>query len=216
MAEREALAEPGENGAVDFPDGQETLKSDQKSMNKAGVGTASSPSSESDEGLTRKPTFIRQMKSRSRWGQKKQENSDDKLYVVGSLDCALLKSDSKTEEEFAEEGIYQGLVMTNKEREELGILPEAIYMTTKLMQKKDLIESMLLSTAAAPTGQVQEVPSKTPSFKGKDKHQSAPKKSLTPPEISKKTGTSSSTGSGSQSKIHNCVRVSNVFLCIIA
>jgi len=219
MAEAAAAAQPEQEeiGTWDSPDGQATLKSDPKPVNKAGVGATSSNSSESDEELSRKPTLIRQVKSRSRWGLRKQEGNDDKLYVRGSLNCSLLNKsiESKTEEEFAEEGIYQGLVMTNKEKEELGILPEAIYMTTKLMQKKDLIESMLLSTAVEPADQIQAVvpANKTSSSKAnKERHQSASKKSRTPPDIFKKSSTSSSTGSGTRSKICYCNGSLNAFL----
>ena len=120
-----------------------------------GVGSSSSLSDSEGEASA----VIRQTGSRVRIGQKNQNEGDDKLYVKGSLNCTQSNlPDSKTDEQFADEGIYQGLVMTNKEKEELGILPEAIYMTTKLIENSELIESLSLSTAAASAVQVPEMP----------------------------------------------------------
>ena len=144
-----AVAVEGSGAGEGQDDIDGTLKANQQpQIRSSGVGSSSSLSESSEGETVGEPALIRQT-SRSRLGLKRHTN-DDKLYVVGNLDCSALRSaDSRNDSEFAEEGIYQGLVMTNREKEELGILPQAIYMTTKLMEKGALIESLSLSTAAS-------------------------------------------------------------------
>ena len=84
---------------------------------------------------------------------------DDKLFIEGTLEddqpplsfkssirsrsgamsegAAIPKEDGKEEEGqeaglLEDQGIYQGLMMTDEQRRQLGIMPESIYMTTNL------------------------------------------------------------------------------------
>ena len=81
---------------------------------------------------------------------------ENKLYVTGSLvhNRAPLSFKSHTLQEnpssgiLEEQGIYQGLVMTNSEKQRLGIMPESIYMTANLEQWAYELEHMTLKMAA--------------------------------------------------------------------
>lgn len=93
------------------------------------------------------------------------DGGDDKLFLTGNLaNCSNIRAglpsndtSSPVNNEFADEGIYQGLVMTDKQKRNLGILPESLYMTTNLLEKGALIESMSLSIPAVAV-EVPEVP----------------------------------------------------------
>ncbi len=106
------------------------------------------------------PAVIRQVHS-----LKKQSSAppaeDQKIFITGNLgdtSCFMQVNPAPiTDEEFADEGIYQGLVMTDVQKKDLGILPESLYMTTNLIKRGDLIESMLLSVPAVAV-EVPEVP----------------------------------------------------------
>lgn len=68
---------------------------------------------------------------------------DDKILVIGNLvenraplsfkSQQRLRSVSNVNGELGNEGIYQGLAMTNYDKQRLGIVPESIYMTTNLL-----------------------------------------------------------------------------------
>ena len=109
------------------------------------------------------PAIIRQVASPKSKKPKPEPVEDQKIYITGNLvDCNPpqsmdLSSTLLTDEEFADEGIYQGLVMTDVEKKNLGILPESLYMTTNLIKMGDLIESMSLSVPAVAV-EVPEVP----------------------------------------------------------
>ena len=114
-------------------------------------------SGEEAPGVSRKLTQIRQStKSTTSDGTE----DDEKLYLVGDLienaaplsfksGIALNRTDSSGSLE--EQGIYQGLVMTDAEKQRLGILPESIYMTANLEQWGEELEhlSVRLNTAAS-------------------------------------------------------------------
>ena len=114
-------------------------------------------SGEEAPGVSRKLTQIRQStKSTTSDGTE----DDDKLYLVGDLienaaplsfksGITLNRTDSSGSLE--EQGIYQGLVMTDAEKQRLGILPESIYMTANLEQWGEELEhmSVRLNTAAS-------------------------------------------------------------------
>ena len=111
------------------------------------------PSEDSDEDFesdssgevpvkTKTPTQIRQSWAGTGPG-------DKKLYVTGSLvhNRAPLSFKSGSGRGLEEQGIYQGLVMTNTEKKRLGIMPESIYMTANLEQWAYELEHMSLKIA---------------------------------------------------------------------
>ena len=93
-------------------------------------------------------------------------SDDDKLYITGTLAderpplsfkssirrragamsggrSMILeeKGEEQREESMEEQGIYQGLVMTDEQRRQLGIMPESLYMTTNLEQWMENIKA---------------------------------------------------------------------------
>ena len=107
----------------------------------------SDSSCEEAPAVPRKPTQIRQ----STKSTADSNGVDEKLYIVGDLvenrapisfksRLTLERSDSSGN--LQEQGIYQGLVMTDREKQRLGILPESIYMTANLEQFGEELEHM--------------------------------------------------------------------------
>lgn len=126
-------------------------------LEQLGVGVSSTSTTESSE-EPGEPTLIRQIKlngTRQGLDEEIGKDDDEKLYLVGNFSGCY--SESRNDSEFADEGIYQGLGTTDIQKKELGILPEAIYMTTKLIEKGAFIESLALSAAVSPI-EVPEVP----------------------------------------------------------
>ena len=112
------------------------------------------------------PSLIRQVHSKPGTGARAgmeggvPDGGDDKLFLTGNLSNPFhgVQTDpAQDDNEFADEGIYQGLVMTDTQKKNLGILPESLYMTTNLLQKSDLIESLCLSLPVVAV-EVPEVP----------------------------------------------------------
>ena len=127
---------------------------------------SSSEGDSSDPGEGRRHSIVRQVPSQASniSPMDRGHGSDDKLYITGTLDnCPSVFFKTATvpvsNEEFEDEGIYQGLVMTDRQKLNLGILPESIYMTNNLIRKGALIESISLSpTIPAVAVEVPEVP----------------------------------------------------------
>ena len=80
----------------------------------------------------------------------------DKIYVEGSIFQlkpmisfkSRLRSRSKAQLE--EDGIYQGLVMVDEQKRQIGIMPESIYMTTMLERCRDELENMSMEINEEP------------------------------------------------------------------
>ena len=128
----------------------------------------------------------------ARMDQVVANNPDDKIYIRGTLEncpsSIFFKTSTTkpvTEEEFAEEGIYQGLHMTDKQKKNFGILPESLYMTTNLIKKGALIESISLldSVGEAVAVGVPEVPLPpgSPPIFPKEPFSDSPTMPVTPP-----------------------------------
>lgn len=100
------------------------------------------------------------------------KQGDEKLFLTGNLMGSQKDGtgSSTKNNQFTEEGIYQGLVMTDKQKKNIGILPESIYMTNNLIEKRDLIESLSLDSIPATAVEVPEVPfpPNSPSIFSKD------------------------------------------------
>ena len=83
------------------------------------------------------------------------------MYIVGDLveskapksfmsRATLQRTDSSGS--LQEQGIYQGLVMTNAEKQRLGILPESIYMTANLEQWGEELEHLSIRVETVSEG----------------------------------------------------------------
>jgi hypothetical protein len=146
----------------------EATKRAQPTLDNASLveGGGSSSSSEGDSSDAGKVTIVKQVPLPTLSSRPTAEHhGDEKLYITGNLmendPSIFFKTGTGTafSGEFADEGIYQGLIMTDKQKNNIGILPESIYMTTNLLEKGDLIESMsLLDTSPAVAVEVPEVP----------------------------------------------------------
>ena len=156
--------------ASNAPTMEATKKRSRQHMMQDNGEVAVSESLSSSEGDSSDPgtvTVVRQVSSsllRSKQAAMEGEG-DEKLYITGTLMENNPSVFFKTgigigcNDGFANEGIYQGLVMTDKQKKNIGILPESLYMTTNLLEKGALIESMsLLDTASAVAVEVPEVP----------------------------------------------------------
>ena len=134
-----------------------------------GADSSTSSCSESSDSEAREPTIIRQVSSKKQGkvpmdgSAVSGEEDDNKLYITGNLvdnDPPLsFKSSTGSrggDSKLIDEGIYQGLVMTDRQKKNLGILPESLYMTTDLIQRGDILESVSLALATAV--EVPEVP----------------------------------------------------------
>ena len=104
-------------------------------------------SGEEEPGVSRKFTQVRQSTKSTSDGTE----DDEKLYLVGDLvenaapfsfKSGIILNRTDSGGSLEEQGIYQGLVMTDAEKQRLGILPESIYMTANLEQWGDELEHM--------------------------------------------------------------------------
>ena len=113
-------------------------------------------SGEEEPGVSRKFTQVRQSTKSTSDGTE----DDEKLYLVGDLvenaapfsfKSGIILNRTDSSGSLEEQGIYQGLVMTDAEKQRLGILPESIYMTANLEQWGDELEhmSVRLNTAGS-------------------------------------------------------------------
>ena len=113
-------------------------------------------SGEEEPGVSRKFTQVRQSTKSTSDGTE----DDEKLYLVGDLvenaapfsfKSGIILNRTDSGGSLEEQGIYQGLVMTDAEKQRLGILPESIYMTANLEQWGDELEhmSVRLNTAGS-------------------------------------------------------------------
>lgn len=81
----------------------------------------------------------------------------DKIYVDGNLielkPMVSFKSRvrARSKLELEEDGIYQGLVTTDEQKQQIGIMPESIYMTVALETCRDELENMSLVIDEPPT-----------------------------------------------------------------
>ena len=77
-----------------------------------------------------------------------QDEDDGKIYVRGNIvhSQPMLSFKSRgrvlSREELEEEGIYQGLTTTDEQKQQIGIMPESIYMTVNLETSRDALENM--------------------------------------------------------------------------
>ena len=77
--------------------------------------------------------------------QDKHADNDMKIYVEGNIVQAQPMLSFKTRQrsvEMEQEGIYQGLVSTDEQKQQLGILPTSIYMTVTLEQRQQEMEDL--------------------------------------------------------------------------
>ena len=104
-------------------------------------------SGEEEPGVSRKFTQVRQSTKSTSDGTE----DDEKLYLVGDLvenaapfsfKSGIILNRTDSGGSLEEQGIYQGLVMTDAEKQRLGILPESIYMTANLEQWGEELEHM--------------------------------------------------------------------------
>ena len=113
-------------------------------------------SGEEEPGVSRKFTQVRQSTKSTSDGTE----DDEKLYLVGDLvenaapfsfKSGIILNRTDSGGSLEEQGIYQGLVMTDAEKQRLGILPESIYMTANLEQWGEELEhmSVRLNTAGS-------------------------------------------------------------------
>ena len=127
---------------------------DEESQVKPIPPTEGSDSDYSDtEVVDRRPNVIRQVHVDHKPLENgasvvEEDDDDDKIIVEGNLienqaplsfksHAGLHRSASQVDElteSLANQGIYQGLVMTDTDKQRLGIVPESIYMTTNLLQ----------------------------------------------------------------------------------
>lgn len=151
--------------ATKKPSGQHMLQENgEAASNLVSESLSSSEGDSSDPGTV---TVVKQVSSPLLRSKKAamEEEGDEKLYITGTLmensPSVFFKTGTASgyNDKFANEGIYQGLVMTDKQKKNIGILPESLYMTTNLLEKGALIESMsLLDAAPAVAVEVPEVP----------------------------------------------------------
>ena len=97
----------------------------------------------------------KKIKCMIRQSQSSNESSD-KIYVRGNIiphqPMLSFKSRARahSREELEQEGIYQGLVITDEQKQQLGIMPESIYMTVALENCHYELEYMSMEIEAKP------------------------------------------------------------------
>ena len=80
--------------------------------------------------------------------REKEAGESDRIYVSGNIvppqPMLSFKSRvrARSREELEQEGIYQGLVITDDQKQQLGIMPESIYMTVALETCQDELDHM--------------------------------------------------------------------------
>ena len=90
----------------------------------------------------------RKVTVRQSYTSHENKEGSEKIYVCGDLippqPMLSFKSRmrARSKEELEQEGIYQGLVITDEQKQLLGIMPESIYMTVALETSRDELEHM--------------------------------------------------------------------------
>ena len=98
------------------------------------------------EGEMQEGTRLRRVRQSFR--DKEEEGGSEKIYIAGSIvptqPMVSFKSRvrSQSKEEIEQEGIYQGLLITNEQKQNIGIMPESIYMTVVLQSWGNKLEDM--------------------------------------------------------------------------
>ena len=127
----------GQNG--DFSDGGDSLSEPEDGEEEQGE--------EGGEGRVRRKKSNRFSKIR----QSQTENIErsTRIYVQGDiaplqpmLSFKSRMARARSREELEEEGIYQGLRITDEQRQQIGIMPESIYMTVALETSRAVLENM--------------------------------------------------------------------------
>ena len=146
-------------------------------------------SSASDSSLSESEKVFKEIRQKFPSQDDPSAEDDDKLFIMGNLDnnepALSFKSSIRRrsgavsegtahhpegdvgEEQWEEEGeglledqgIYQGLVMTDEQRRQLGIMPESIYMTTNL---ENWLENMVANEPHPSATTLEERPIPTP------------------------------------------------------
>ena len=168
--ERASQAPPvGENSALERPMTTDDIKSaleetgDYTEISDLSIDTlrsAPSATTEATNSLSEEETDVskegkgkggekrkRFVRVRQSFQDKQQEsgNDDMKIYVEGNIMQARPMLSFKTRQtsvEMEQEGIYQGLVSTDEQKQQLGILPTSIYMTVTLEQRQQEMEDL--------------------------------------------------------------------------
>ena len=117
-------------------------------------------SGDEDEPLA-KPLIVRQSKKGHSSIDSTIEQSMGRIDIVGDIvqldppfsfkSSPQRNGDAKSTDEIQNEGIYQGLKMTNEEKQRIGILPESMYMTLNLENWAEELENMSLRIQEAPS-----------------------------------------------------------------
>ena len=149
----ESASQNPDEEIVGYAKAYELLDHDQR---EALVPEASSSASD-DSSLSDSEKVFKEIRQKFPSQGEPSTEDDDKLFIIGTLEddrpplsfkskvrsrsdaegTTMSKEDERKKESLGaelleEQGIYQGLVMTDEQRRQLGILPESIYMTTNL------------------------------------------------------------------------------------
>ena len=98
------------------------------------------------EGEVQEGTRLRRV--RQSFTDKEEEGRGERIYISGGIvhhqPPLSFKSRvrSQSKEEIEKEGIYQGLLITNEQKQNIGIMPESIYMTVVLQSWGNKLEDM--------------------------------------------------------------------------
>ncbi|CAI8009581.1 Rho guanine nucleotide exchange factor 10 [Geodia barretti] len=129
----------GDGQSGDFSDGGDSLSEPEDGEEEQGE--------EGGEGRVRRKKSNRFSKIR----QSQTENIErsTRIYVQGDiaplqpmLSFKSRMARARSREELEEDGIYQGLRITDEQRQQIGIMPESIYMTVALETSRAVLENM--------------------------------------------------------------------------
>ena len=108
--------------------------------------------SESEDGEEEQGEEGGQVRKKSnRFSQIRQSQTENlersvRIYVEGEIaplqPMLSFKSRARSREELENDGIYQGLRITDEQRQRIGIMPESIYMTVALERSREVLENM--------------------------------------------------------------------------
>ncbi len=117
-----------------------------QNMSLAANGSLHSTADDSDSDYAEVPHIsIKQTPSKKRPSSRSEAEleSSSKIYIEGHLSSYLSPAEARARSvsqmdelvsSLSEQGIYQGLALTDNDKRELGIMPQSIYMATNLME----------------------------------------------------------------------------------
>ena len=154
--QQQTVEESGDYSTVDdFLDDEENEHHDDYSDGEGSFSDSEvGEEEEQGEGGEARPRKNRFSRVRQSWSENMERSN--RIYVRGDIiplqPMLSFKSRARarSREELEQDGIYQGLRITNEQRQQIGIMPESIYMTVALEKSREVLDNMSMEIGQQP------------------------------------------------------------------